>query len=125
MNIHEFMQGYKSAWEQRDPSMFAALFHADGTYHNTPFKFRTARRNSPNTGSGFNFKKDILVTFGVLAAGPDSGIAPLAVTQQIASEELFQICRARSTGTEALSRASPESQRREWSSDGCPSGKLR
>ena len=30
MNIEQFMQGYKAAWEQRDESAFSALFAADG-----------------------------------------------------------------------------------------------
>lgn len=38
MDIERFMQGYKAAWEQRDPAMFAALFRPDGSYHNTPFQ---------------------------------------------------------------------------------------
>ena len=29
MDIQSFMQGYKAAWEQRDPAMFAALFHPE------------------------------------------------------------------------------------------------
>lgn len=37
MDIEIFMQGYKAAWEQRDEQMFAALFAAEGEYHNTPF----------------------------------------------------------------------------------------
>jgi hypothetical protein len=32
VNIHDFMLGYKTAWEARDPAMFAALFHEDGKY---------------------------------------------------------------------------------------------
>lgn len=43
MNIEAFMQGYKAAWEARDPAMFAALFHADGKYHNTPFQAQAGR----------------------------------------------------------------------------------
>ena len=34
MDIQGFMQGYKAAWERRDPAAFASLFHADGRYHN-------------------------------------------------------------------------------------------
>jgi uncharacterized protein (TIGR02246 family) len=37
MDIESFMQGYKQAWEARDPAMFARLFADDGEYHNTPF----------------------------------------------------------------------------------------
>ena len=36
MNIEQFMQGYKAAWQRRDESMFSALFAADDEYHNTP-----------------------------------------------------------------------------------------
>jgi uncharacterized protein (TIGR02246 family) len=38
VNIEQFMRGYKAAWEQRDESMFAALFLPDGRYFNTPFQ---------------------------------------------------------------------------------------
>jgi hypothetical protein len=37
MNIEQFMQGYKAAWEGRDENLFCALFAPDGIYHNTPF----------------------------------------------------------------------------------------
>jgi hypothetical protein len=32
MDIMQFMQGYKTAWEQRDDALFCALFTADGQY---------------------------------------------------------------------------------------------
>lgn len=103
VNIHEFMQGYKSAWEQRDPSMFAALFHADGTYHNTPFQVQNGTKELAEYWKRVQLQEDILVTFEVLAAEPDSGIARWHVTYQVASEELFQIW-ARSTGTSLIAR---------------------
>ena len=37
MNIEQFMQGYKAAWEGRDERLFCVLFAEDGAYHNTPF----------------------------------------------------------------------------------------
>lgn len=40
MNIEEFTQGYKAASERKDKYMFAALFVADGEYHNTPLAFQ-------------------------------------------------------------------------------------
>ena len=43
MNSEQFMQGYRVAWERRDPSMFSALFAADGEYHNTPFAVQRGR----------------------------------------------------------------------------------
>lgn len=44
MNIQEFMQGCKAAWEGRDPARFAALFHVDGQCHNTPFQVQAGRQ---------------------------------------------------------------------------------
>jgi hypothetical protein len=43
MNIDTFMAGYQTAWQARDPAMFAALFHENGQYHNTPFQVQTGR----------------------------------------------------------------------------------
>ena len=37
MDIEQFMQGYKAAWEGRDDALFCALFARDATYRNTPF----------------------------------------------------------------------------------------
>lgn len=103
MNIQEFMQGYKAAWEGRDPSMFAALFHTDGKYHNTPFQVQTGNGELAEYWKRVQLQEDVGVTFEVLASDADAGIAHWHVTYQVASEELFQIW-ARSTGTNLLAR---------------------
>lgn len=103
MNIHDFMQGYKAAWEGRDPSMFAALFHADGKYHNTPFQVQIGRDELAEYWKRVQLQEDVQVTFDVLASEADAGIAHWHVTYQVASEELFRIW-ARSTGTSLPAR---------------------
>ena len=92
------MEGYKAAWERRDPSMFAALFHPDGRYHNTPFQVQRGREQLAEYWKRVQLQEDVQVTFEVLASEAGSGIAHWHVTYQVASEELFQIW-ARSTGT--------------------------
>ena len=56
MNIEEFML-FKIAGSSAILAKFAALFHTDGEYHNTPFQFSAAPRNSSSTGSACNPKK--------------------------------------------------------------------
>jgi limonene-1,2-epoxide hydrolase len=103
VNIQEFMLGYKSAWEQRDPAMFAALFLPDGRYHNTPFQVQRGTEQLVEYWKRVQLQEDIQVTFEVLASAATSGIAHWHVTYQVASEELFQIW-ARSTGTSLVAR---------------------
>jgi limonene-1,2-epoxide hydrolase len=103
MDIQKFMEGYKAAWERRDPSMFAALFHPDGRYHNTPFQVQRGSDELAEYWKRVQLQEDVRVTFEVLAAEAESGIAHWHVTYQVASEELFQIW-ARSTGTSLLAR---------------------
>ena len=98
MNIEIFMQGYKDAWEKRDPSMFAALFHADGQYHNTPFQVQRGTAELVEYWKRVQLQEDVHVSFDVLASAAISGFAHWHVTYQVASEELFQIW-AKSTGT--------------------------
>ena len=98
MDIRKFMEGYQAAWERRDPSMFAALFHPDGRYHNTPFQVQSGREQLAEYWKRVQLQEDVRVTFEVLATDAESGIAHWHVTYQVASEELFQIW-ARSTGT--------------------------
>ena len=98
MNIETFMAGYQAAWQARDPAMFAALFHEDGRYHNTPFQVQTGRAQLAEYWRRVQLQEDVRVTYEVLADHGDTGIAHWHVTYQVASEELFQIW-ARSTGT--------------------------
>ncbi len=98
MDIDEFMAGYKAAWEARDPAMFAALFHKDGKYHNTPFQVQTGTSALVEYWKRVQLQEDVHLSFKVLANQGGSGIAHWHVTYQVASEELFQIW-ARSTGT--------------------------
>ena len=98
MNIQEFMAGYKSAWEARDPEMFAALFDEDGVYQNTPFQVQHGRAQLAEYWKRVQLQEDVRVTYEVLANQGDTGVAHWHVTYQVASEELFQIW-ARSAGT--------------------------
>ncbi|BAE51059.1 nuclear transport factor 2 family protein [Paramagnetospirillum magneticum] len=98
MTIESFMQGYKAAWEQRDPSMFAALFAAGGRYHNTPFQVQEGSAALMEYWKRVQLQEDIQVNYQILASQDGGGIAHWHVTYLVASEELFQIW-ARSTGT--------------------------
>jgi limonene-1,2-epoxide hydrolase len=98
VNIEQFMQGYKTAWEQRDETRFAALFQPDGEYHNTPFQTQRGRAQLAEYWKRVKLQEDVHVTFEVLASEATFGIAHWHVTYQVASEELFQIW-AKSTGT--------------------------
>ena len=103
MNIQEFMLGYKAAWERRDEFMFAALFAADGEYHNTPFAVQQGHAQLAEYWRRVKLQDDVHVGYEVLAASAAGGIAHWHVTYQVASEELFQVW-ARSTGTHLLDR---------------------
>jgi hypothetical protein len=78
--------------------MFAALFHEDGKYHNTPFQVQAGVVQLQEYWKRVQLQEDVQVSYEVLASQPGSGIAHWHVTYQVASEELFQIW-ARSTGT--------------------------
>jgi hypothetical protein len=99
MDIERFMQGYKAAWEAREPRMFAALFLPDGRYHNTPFQVQRGTAELVEYWKRVQLQDYVQVTFEIL--GP--GIAHWHTTYQVASEELFQIW-AKSTGTNLVSR---------------------
>lgn len=103
MTIQTFMQGYKAAWEQRDPAMFAALFHPDGEYHNTPFQVQRGTAQLVEYWKRVQLQEDVRLSFEVLADTPAAGVAHWHVTYQVASEELFQTW-ARSTGTNLVAR---------------------
>ena len=103
VNIEQFMQGYKEAWEQRDEARFSALFAAEGEYHNTPFAVQRGRAQLAEYWRRVKLQEAVRVTYEVLASSPAGGIAHWHVTYQVASEELFQIW-AQSTGTNLVAR---------------------
>jgi hypothetical protein len=98
MDIAQFMQGYKDAWEQRDEGKFAALFNEDGEYHNTPFAVQRGHAQLSEYWRRIKLQDDPQLTYEVLASSSTGGIAHWHVTYQVASAELFQIW-AKSTGT--------------------------
>jgi len=97
------MQGYKAAWEQRDESMFAALFATDGEYRNTPFAVQQGHAQLAEYWRRVKLQEDVHLSYEVLASAATSGIAHWHVTYQVASEELFRIW-ANSTGTNLVAR---------------------
>jgi limonene-1,2-epoxide hydrolase len=103
VNIEQFMQGYKAAWEARDDAMFTALFTADGEYRNTPFAVQRGAEQLAAYWQRVKLQEDVHLTYEVLAASPGGGIAHWHVTYQVASEELFRIW-AQSTGTNLIAR---------------------
>ena len=103
MNIEKFMQGYKAAWEQRDETMFCALFAPDGEYHNTPFAVQCGHAALAAYWQRVKLQEDVRVNYRVLASTARGGIAHWHVTYQVASEELFRIW-AQSTGTNLVQR---------------------
>lgn len=103
MNIEQFMQGYKRAWEERDDGLFCALFAPDASYHNTPFAEQRGHAQLAAYWQRVKLQEDVRVRYEILAASPGGGIAHWHVTYQVASEELFQIW-AQSTGTNLVAR---------------------
>jgi limonene-1,2-epoxide hydrolase len=103
MDIARFMQGYKAAWEGRDPSRFCALFAADGVYRNTPFAAQRGHEALARYWERVKLQEDVAVAYEILATSSDGGIAHWHVTYQVASEELFRIWAA-STGTNLVAR---------------------
>lgn len=104
MTIHDFMRGYRAAWEGRDDALFCALFHPDGVYRNTPFAEQRGHAALAAYWQRVKLQEDVRVAYEVLAEAPESGIAHWHVTYQVASEELFRIWAA-SAGTNLVARA--------------------
>ena len=103
MDIEQFMQGYKKAWQERDEAQFCALFAEDGEYHNTPFAVQRGHAQLAAYWQRVKLQEDVQVRYEILATSPAGGIAHWHVTYQVASEELFRIW-AQSTGTNLVSR---------------------
>jgi hypothetical protein len=104
MNIEQFMQGYKAAWEGRDERLFCALFAEDGAYHNTPFAVQRGHAQLADYWQRVKLQEDVQLSYEVLADTLGGGVAHWHVTYQVASEELFAIW-ARSGHAPAAARA--------------------
>jgi ketosteroid isomerase-like protein/limonene-1,2-epoxide hydrolase len=103
MSIDTFMQGYKAAWEARQPAAFAALFHPDGEYCNTPFATQRGHAQLAEYWKRVQLQEDVRLEYDVLSRSAAGGIAHWRTTYQVASEELFRIW-AQSTGTNLVVR---------------------
>jgi len=103
MDIHQFMAGYKKAWEARDEILFCALFTKDGVYRNTPFAMQRGHEQLAAYWQRVKLQEDVQITYDVLASGDSSGVAHWHVTYQVTSEELFRIWAA-SAGTNLVAR---------------------
>lgn len=103
MNIEQFMQGYKEAWEQRDDALFCDLFTDDAEYHNTPFAVQRGHAELAEYWQRVKLQEDVQLSYEILSSTSSGGIAHWHVTYQVASEELFQIW-AQSTGTNLVAR---------------------
>lgn len=103
MPIQRFMESYKRAWETSDEELLASLFAPDGRYHNTPFAVQVGHEQIKAYWQRTKLQSDIVLTFEILHAGADSGIAHWHTTYQVTSEEMFSMWAA-STGTNALAR---------------------
>lgn len=103
MDVEQFMQGYKKAWEERDEAQFCALFAPDGEYHNTPFAVQRGHAQLAAYWQRVKLQEDVQVRYEILASAPAGGVAHWHVTYQVASEELFRIW-AQSTGTNLVAR---------------------
>jgi len=107
MDIHQFMAGYKAAWEARDETMFCALFSTDGVYRNTPFAMQRGHEQLAAYWQRVKLQEDVRVAYDILSSGDADGIAHWHVTYQVASEELFRIWAA-SAGTNLVARKDGE-----------------
>ena len=103
MDIVEFMDRYKVAWETSDEHKLTGLFAADGVYHNTPFAEQRGHAAIAAYWQRTKLQSDIRLAYEILARNPRGGVAQWHVTYQVTSEELFRIWAA-STGTNALAR---------------------
>jgi len=103
MDIVEFMDRYKIAWETSDEHKLTALFSPNGVYHNTPFAEQRGHAAIAAYWQRTKLQSDIRLAYEILARNPRGGVAHWHVTYQVTSEELFRIWAA-STGTNLLAR---------------------
>ena len=103
MNIKEFMQAYKRAWETSDEALLASLFTSDGCYRNTPFATQQGHDAIRQYWQRTKLQKDIQLSYEVLQENASGGIAHWRTRYQVTSEDMFKMWAA-SSGTNMLAR---------------------
>lgn len=71
-----WLDGYKAAWETRDPGEAAALFTADATYRETPFDTPLVGREAIAAywAGAVAGQKDVRFTWEILSAAGAEGV---------------------------------------------------
>ncbi len=117
MDIEQFMQGYKQAWEERDELQFCALFAADGEYHNTPFAVQRGHAELAAYWQRVKLQEDVRVRYEILATTPPAvsptGMSPTRWPRRNCSAS------GRNRPAPTWSRASRAIRSRGWCSTGC------
>ena len=103
MDISEFMEAYKRAWETSDENLLASLFTPEGTYRNTPFATQQGHDAIKQYWQRTKLQSDIRLTYEVLHRHAEGGIAHWHTTYQVTSEDMFKMWAA-SSGTNMLNR---------------------
>ncbi len=83
------MAAYRRVWEGQDSDGFAALFHPDGHYHNTPFDVQIGHEAMRAYWDRIKLQRNIALDYEILS--DSTGIAHWHVTCQVTSEALFAI----------------------------------
>lgn len=76
--FESWLEGYKRAWETRDPQAAADLFTEDALYHETPFGEPARGREGIReywTENPQRSQEDVRFAYGVLAVEGERGIA--------------------------------------------------
>lgn len=103
MDIEAFMRGYQAAWESSDEQRLVALFTPDAEYHNTPFAVQRGHGEIKRYWERTKLQRDIHLTYEIVHAHVDGGVAHWRTRYQVTSEEMFRMWAA-SAGTGLPSR---------------------
>ena len=74
--FNQWLEGYKQAWERRDPAAAAALFTEDASYSETPFDppMQGQEAISAYWSNAVSGQRDVRFTYEVLACAGDTGL---------------------------------------------------
>ena len=103
MDMDEFMESYKRAWETSDENLLASLFAGDGCYRNTPFAAQQGHDAIKQYWQRTKLQSDIQLSYEILERHATGGVAHWRTRYQVPSEDMFKMWAA-STGTNMLAR---------------------